>query len=202
MQPNWEPQVLGLLKAAMEVSLGCSQFKALLEEVLLLSPSCDGWQVWSTGCLQTTLLSSPLVLPPTVNCNMAAGFPQSEGTRSVSSGSHFLSQPNLKSGNPVLFLYICLFFCILLIESEILGVPAHTQGNECQKVEIYGPSQRLPITETAYQSFYVALYRVLNLRDNKRRKKKEKQPHIKLNSVISLFIKGIVRASVPSGSDG
>ena len=51
MQPNWEPQVLGLLKAAMEVSLGCSQFKALLEEDLLLSPSCDGWWVWSTGCL-------------------------------------------------------------------------------------------------------------------------------------------------------
>ena len=41
---------------------------------------------------------------------------------------------------------------------------------------------------------------MLNLRDNKRRKKKEKQPHIMLNSVISLFIKGIVRASVPSGS--
>lgn len=35
----------------------------------------------------------------------------------------------------------------------------------------------------------------------KKRKKKEKQPHIMLNSVISLFIKGIVRASVPGGSE-
>lgn len=38
MQPNWEPQVLGLHKAAMEVSWGCSQLKALLEEDLLVSP--------------------------------------------------------------------------------------------------------------------------------------------------------------------
>ena len=129
----------------------------------------------------------PLVLPPAVNCNMAAGFPQSEGTRSVSSGSHFLSQPNLRSGSPVPLLYVCLCLCILLIGSEILGVPAHTQGNEDQKVEIYRPSQRLPTSETSHQSFYVALYLGLNLRYNKRRKKKEKQPHIMLNSVTSFF---------------
>lgn len=73
--------------------------------------------------------------------------------------------------------FFCMFVCFCVsysLEVRYWVFQPTLKGMSIRKWRSVGHLKRLPITETAHQSFYVALYLVLNLRDNKKEKKERK----------------------------